>query len=214
MNELQLKMHHDVNDARPHILEHFVGQTNAVAKVKVALEASWNDGVRFPHTLLTGPPGLGKTQMASLIAAEMGVQIKEQLGQNLTTPADMKGFLLEAQEKDVLFIDEIELSPNVQVTLYRALEDSKVYISSSSKKSTHAITLPSFSLLAATSEPYMLLKPHRDRYKLLLAFDYYSQDELEQILRQRSQQLEWIVEEDVTTAIAERGRGTARSRRE
>ena len=71
MNEMQLEMCHDVNDARPQVLEHFIGQENAVAKVKVALEASWNDGVRFPHTLLTGPPGLGKTQMSSLIACRV-----------------------------------------------------------------------------------------------------------------------------------------------
>ncbi len=137
----------EVNDAQPQIIDHIIGQENVVARVKVALESCWNDGVRFPHCLLTGPAGLGKTQISQIIAAEMGVEIREQLAQNLACPAALRGFLLEGQEKDVLLIDEIhELSRTVQTTLYRALENGKIFLEGAKNKYSHTIQLANFSL--------------------------------------------------------------------
>ena len=123
---------HEINDASPGVLEQFIGQKQVVARVKVALEAAWNDGVRLPHMLLTGPPGLGKSQLASILANEMGSELYEQLAQNIIGPSDLRGLLLQPIDRDLALIDEIhELCPMAQTTLYRCMENNQIFLASS-----------------------------------------------------------------------------------
>ena len=205
------KQHFEVNECSPQILENYIGQKRVVSQLRICLENSWNDGVRLPHTLLSGEAGLGKTQISLIAAAEMGVVLKEQLAQNLTSPALLKGFLLEAQDKDVLLIDEIhQLNPIVQTTLFRALEDRKIFINGNHTKKTHTLNLTNFTLLGATTDAHMLLKPLRERFRLILHFEPYSQDELNTILSQRCRQLGWEVQDEVLAQISARGRGVPR----
>jgi len=153
------KRHYEVNECSVQVLESFTGQKRVVNQLKVCLENSWNDGVRLPHILMAGEAGLGKTQICQILAKEMGTNLKEQLAQNLTTPAQLKGFLLEADtDKDVLMVDEVhQMSPLLQTTLYRALENRTIFINGNHTKKTHTLKLANFTLLAATTDPHMLL---------------------------------------------------------
>ena len=110
---------HEINDyTAPSLIEHFIGQERVKQLVKTALEASWMDGNRLPHMIFSGPPGVGKSQLASILAKETGVELMEQLAQNLSGISDVQGFLLQAKEKSVLLIDEIDqLGKLQQVTL-------------------------------------------------------------------------------------------------
>ena len=128
---------YEVNDCTPQILENFIGQRRVVEQLRICLENSWNDAVRLPHAICTGSAGLGKTQLCQIAAKEMGVELKEQLAQNLSTPELLRGFLLEAQDKDVLLIDEIhQLNPTCTVVLYRSLEDGMVFLTGRNGKKT------------------------------------------------------------------------------
>ena len=202
----------DVNGYAPSVLEHVIGQSQAVERVKVALEAAWNDGIRFPHTLMVGPPGVGKSMLARVIASEMGVKPKETLAQTVDSPFAAHSFLLEPADRDVVFLDEAdELSPRAQTMLYRAIEDRRLFVPQfTDDECERSVPLADFTILAATNNEYCLVPPLRDRFRLTLQFDYYSHDELAAILRQRGTALGWAAEEGVLEAIAARGRGTPR----
>lgn len=110
-------------------INHWLGQPDVIARFKVALEASWNDTSRLPHMLLVGPPGVGKTEIAHLAAREMGVEIHERIAQTITSPGMLNALLLAAEDKDIVFIDEIhELQTYIQTTLYRAMENGQVFV--------------------------------------------------------------------------------------
>ncbi len=206
----------DVNGQRPKVLEHFIGQRGVVDRIRVALEASWNDGTPLPHMLFVGPSGVGKTQLAQIIAKEVGTALKEQLAQNLQWPSSLQGFLVEADDRDVLFIDEIhELIPQTQTTLYRALEEKKLFIGDigcqhANGHLSETIPLSKFSLIAATTDQYALLSPLLDRFRLVCHFLKYSPDELQILLDQRCKMLGWSVKPAVLKAVAQRGRGVPR----
>lgn len=201
----------DINAAAPQILDHFVGQDEAKARIKVALEAAWADGLKFPNTLMIGPPGLGKTLAAQIIAQEMGCKLREQLGQNFYTAGALAGFLLELGDKEVALIDEAdEMYPPTMTSLYRAIEERLIWTDSHPGQKSQALRLNDFTLLAASNHEYSLVQPLRDRFQLILRFDYYSVDDLATILRQRAYQLGWAVEEEIFELIAARGRGTPR----
>lgn len=202
----------EINDlTAPTLIEHFVGQNRCKRLIRTALEASWMDGNRLPHMVFAGPPGVGKSQMASIIAKETGVELIEQLAQNLTSISDIQGFLLQAKEKSVLLIDEIDqLGKLQQVALYRALENGKLFLTTGSKKKSTTIKLEPFTLIACTNFPECLLKPLQDRFKMTLPFTWYSHEEIETILKNRVKHLKWDVEDEVYIQTALRSRGTPR----
>jgi len=196
----------------PPTLNHVVGQAQVVAKLKVALEASFADSKPFPHTLLLGPPGLGKTTLANLVATELAAEFHEGLGQTLSKPAALNGFLLKpAQDKAVLFIDEIhELSPLCQTSLYSAMEEGFLFLRSHSNDSITKLNTVRFTLIAATTDPQRLLPPLRDRFRVTCEMQPYSVEELVAILRQRIRQLAWTIDEACLIPIAQRSFGTPR----
>ena len=206
------RMINEVNDrSAPQLIDHYVGQSRVKKLVWTALEASWMDGTRLPSMLFTGPPGVGKSELAALCAKESGVELQEQLAQNLTTIADVHAFLIQAKNQSVLLLDEIDQLPKCQqVTLYRALENGKIFVNSKTKKKPTAIQLESFCLIACTNFPEFLLRPLRERFKLVLPFEYYNNDELEKILSNRVKRLGWKVEASVFSTVASHGRGTPR----
>jgi holliday junction DNA helicase RuvB len=202
----------DVNAYRPQVVDHLIGQQKVLERVKVALEAAWVDGIKFPNSVLTGGPGLGKSLIAKTIAAEMGVELKETLAQTLSKPSSLRALLLEANDRDVIFLDECdELKPHIQTQLYRALEDRVLFVNSgSNNKTPKVIPLADFTVLAASNNEFSLVAPLRDRFRLTLRFGYYSLDELTAILGQRTQALRWDVEPGVLSRIALMAKQTPR----
>ena len=167
-------------------IDHWVGQRDVIARFRVALEAAWNDGCRLPHMLLVGGPGLGKTELAHVAAREVGVQIHERLGQTLVSAGTLNALLLGAEEKEIVFIDEIhELHPKLQTTLYRAMEDRQVFVRGRNE-TTHNMPLNDITILGATTDEFALLPPLRDRFKLVLPFTFYDLESLAKITLQRA----------------------------
>ena len=203
----------EINDCRPVVIEHFVGQSQVVQRCKVALEASWNQGTKLPHILMQSGPGLGKTELSCILANEVGMDggPHEQLAQNIRTPADLHALLLTPKDKEVCLIDEIhELHPIAQTTLYRAMENQQIFLDTRKGKKSRPIKIANFTIIGATTDPQKLLQPLRDRFKLVLEFEFYSEQELETLLRIRSKQIGLDVEEMVFSMIAQRGKGTPR----
>jgi Holliday junction DNA helicase RuvB len=202
----------DIGQASPPTLDHVVGQRAVVSQVKVALEAAFADNTRACHMLLTGAPGLGKTLLAQIVAREMASDYHETLGQSLAQPSDLYGLLLQATDRSIVFVDEAdELPPSIQTTLYRAVEEKKLFLpQSSSGRGAKTIPLADFTLLLASNHEHSLVQPLRDRLKLILRFEPYTEDELNELVRQRARALRWDVDDDVLRLIAGRGRGTPR----
>jgi holliday junction DNA helicase RuvB len=202
----------DIGDISPSSLSHLIGQRSVVEQVKVALDAAHQDGKKVDHALLVGGAGLGKTQTAKVIAAEMASDFHETLGQSVNSPADFNALLLRAQNRDVIFIDEAhELDKEYQTSLFVALDQRRVFLQGSkSAKMPQSIPLNDFTLLLATTDEYRLLQPLRDRMKLVLRFEFYGVGELVEVVRQRGRALQWAVDEKVLTPIAQRSRGTPR----
>ncbi len=200
----------EINDVTPTSLNHCIGQRSVVEQVRVALDAAQQDGKKYDHSALVGPPGIGKSQMASVIAQEMATEFHEILGQSIKNAADLNAVLLAARDRDIIHIDEChELKKVFQTSLYRAIEGRKLFIQGQSTR-VQSIPLADFTLLLSTTDEYCLLQPLRDRCRLVLRFQFYADDELATILQQRSRALAWQVDEAVFDPIAQRSRGTPR----
>jgi holliday junction DNA helicase RuvB len=201
----------EINDVAPTSIRHLIGQHGVIAQVAVALDAAQMDAKKFECSLLVGPPGMGKSALAAVIAQEMATDFQEVLGQSITSPADLNALLLRANPRDVIHIDEAhELGKPFQTSLYLALDKRKIVLSGGKGSSPQSLPLTDFTVLLSTTDEYSLLQPLRDRMRLTLRFEFYSADELASVVSQRSQALGWDVQEELMPVIAQRSRGTPR----
>lgn len=201
------------NVLRPSGFDEFVGQKKITDNLKVFIGAANKRSEALDHVLLTGPPGLGKTTLAHIIANEMNVTIKTTSGPVLEKPGDLAGILTNLEEKSVLFIDEIHrLSPVVEEYLYSAMEDYKIdiLIDAGPNARSVQIKLPNYTLIGATTRAGLLTAPLRDRFGIKSRLDYYDADLVTKIIKRSSSILKIKIEEDAAFEIAKRSRGTPR----
>lgn len=201
------------NVLRPSGFDEFVGQNKITDNLKVFIGAANKRSEALDHVLLTGPPGLGKTTLAHIIANEMNVTIKTTSGPVLEKPGDLAGILTNLEEKSVLFIDEIHrLSPVVEEYLYSAMEDYKIdiLIDAGPNARSVQIKLPNYTLIGATTRAGLLTAPLRDRFGIKSRLDYYDAELVTKIIKRSSSILKIKIEEDAAFEIAKRSRGTPR----
>ena len=198
---------------RPKRFEDYVGQTNVTDNLKVYIQACKMRGEPLDHVLFYGPPGLGKTTLAGIIAEEMGVDLRITSGPAIGRAGDLAAFLTNLNEGDVLFIDEIHrLNRAVEEVLYSAMEDFALDIVTGKGPGASSIRfeLPHFTLIGATTRAGSLSAPLRDRFGILAKFELYSEDELAQIMRRTARILNVEIDGESTRMLAARSRGTPR----
>ena len=201
------------NHLRPQLLEDYIGQTKAKEMLKIYIEAAKARGEALDHLLFYGPPGLGKTTLAGIIANEMNVNMKITSGPAIEKPGEMAAILNNLQEGDVLFVDEIHrLNRQVEEVLYPAMEDYAIDIMIGKGTSARSIRLdlPKFTLVGATTRAGMLTAPLRDRFGVVTRMEYYTVEELKMIILRSAKVLEVGIDENGAYAMARRSRGTPR----
>ena len=201
------------NHLRPQLLEDYIGQTKAKEMLKIYIEAAKARGEALDHLLFYGPPGLGKTTLAGIIANEMNVNMKITSGPAIEKPGEMAAILNNLQEGDVLFVDEIHrLNRQVEEVLYPAMEDYAIDIMIGKGASARSIRLdlPKFTLVGATTRAGMLTAPLRDRFGVVTRMEYYTVEELKMIILRSAKVLEVGIDEKGAYAMARRSRGTPR----
>ena len=201
------------NHLRPQLLEDYIGQTKAKEMLKIYIEAAKARGEALDHLLFYGPPGLGKTTLAGIIANEMNVNMKITSGPAIEKPGEMAAILNNLQEGDVLFVDEIHrLNRQVEEVLYPAMEDYAIDIMIGKGASARSIRLdlPKFTLVGATTRAGMLTASLRDRFGVVTRMEYYTVEELKMIILRSAKVLEVGIDENGAYAMARRSRGTPR----
>jgi len=207
-------MHDDTDRAlRPKSLSEFIGQSEARSNLRVFIESARQRNDAMDHTLFFGPPGLGKTTLAQIISRELGVNFKMTSGPVLAKAGDLSAILTNLETNDVLFIDEIHrLNPIVEEILYPALEDFELdlVIGEGPAARTVRIELQPFTLVGATTRLGLLTTPLRDRFGIPIRLQYYSDDELYEIVKLNAEKLGIVADKSGATEIARRARGTPR----
>ena len=198
---------------RPQTLENYIGQKKAKENLKVYIEAAKARGESLDHVLFFGPPGLGKTTLAGIIANEMGTHMKVTSGPAIAKPGEMAAILSNLSEGDILFVDEIHrLNRQVEEVLYPAMEDYAIDIMIGKGSSARSIRLdlPKFTLVGATTRAGLLSAPLRDRFGVIHHLEYYTVDELKTIIMKSAQKLQVEIDEEGAYELARRSRGTPR----
>jgi Holliday junction DNA helicase RuvB len=198
---------------RPRVLADYVGQEKAKNNLRIFIDAARGRGEALDHVLLYGPPGLGKTTLSNIIAAEMGVSIKSTSGPVIERPGDLAAILTNLEPRDLLFIDEIHRLPHiVEEILYPAMEDFQldIIIGQGPSARTVKLDLPRFTLVGATTRAGLLSSPLRDRFGVISRLEFYTEEELSIIVTRSARILDIRIDQDGSRELARRSRGTPR----
>jgi holliday junction DNA helicase RuvB len=198
----------DLRDIHPVSFRHLIGQRHVTQALQIAVEASFQERKKLDDLLLCGPAGLGKSAYVTVLANELGVPMTEVLAQSITNAPELNAVLLSASE-GILFLDEIHLlRPVQQHALLQVVDKRRIFLSGG--RTIQSLPVNEFTLVGATTDPDGLIQPLMDRFRIILHLDFYSQDELAEVVRQRCRALTWDLELELLPEIAKRGKGTPR----